>query len=220
MKRPTNFVEAISLASKFFSLSLPTTEDELKKAFRSASKVLHPDVGGDEELFKSMKEAYEKILDVAENFGCVFSDGDDFKLETTIEGIPLVSLGLGLGLMVNGKDCYSCNHQGYTKHFGVSYKVCGCEDGMIRAVFPCSSCKGTGKFEQRSGRIIDCRRCGGTGKFIHPYKMVICPKCRGSATIQSFNDEWYYRRCGTCNGTGEIKIFNPVLPKGRLMGLK
>jgi hypothetical protein len=107
----------------------------------------------------------------------------------TVDGIELSSLGLGLGPTTNGKDCENCNGMGYEVNHGYNYKVCrGCNGGRVWYK------------DWRSGRdaVRDC--------FI----------CRGSATVRIPGDE-YYNRCLTCDGCGEIIIFNPVLLKGSLM---
>lgn len=41
------------------------SQDEIKKAYRSLSKTYHPDVGGDEERFKQINEAYSVLGDPA-----------------------------------------------------------------------------------------------------------------------------------------------------------
>lgn len=39
------------------------TQAEIKKAFRDQSKTMHPDVGGDEEHFSELNEAYQTLMD-------------------------------------------------------------------------------------------------------------------------------------------------------------
>jgi DnaJ-class molecular chaperone len=39
------------------------TKDEIKKAYRKFSKTMHPDVGGDEESFDKLKQAYDVLMD-------------------------------------------------------------------------------------------------------------------------------------------------------------
>lgn len=49
------FTAAARLAEAYFGISLPTTPDELKGAFRKATKLLRGDVGGDDKKFIEMK---------------------------------------------------------------------------------------------------------------------------------------------------------------------
>jgi len=39
------------------------TDEQIKKAYRNKSKTLHPDIGGDEETFKNITEAYRILSD-------------------------------------------------------------------------------------------------------------------------------------------------------------
>ena len=216
-------IKAAALARKHFGLVLPVEFIILKKAYRDTSRKLHPDVeGGNEELFKEMYSAYEYLASLQRCPG-VFTtdaDGESSAPTTTVEGIPLSELGLGLGPTTNGRDCESCNHNGYTTGHGYHYVICQeCDErGMMPRKFPCHACDGSGKFTQRrSERVVDCKRCNGTGQYKHQFLTVPCSYCYGSKTIRvEKTDSIYYNRCWKCNGTGEIMIFNPVLPKGAL----
>jgi DnaJ-class molecular chaperone len=44
-------------------ISKDATKDEIKKAYRKLSKTMHPDVGGDEESFDELKQAYDVLMD-------------------------------------------------------------------------------------------------------------------------------------------------------------
>ena len=46
---------------KILGVPRGATEDEIKKAYRKLAMTHHPDRGGDEEQFKKIKEAYEKL---------------------------------------------------------------------------------------------------------------------------------------------------------------
>jgi len=46
---------------KILGVPRGATEDEIKKAYRKLAMTHHPDRGGDEEAFKKIKEAYEKL---------------------------------------------------------------------------------------------------------------------------------------------------------------
>lgn len=44
-------------------ISLDADDEEIKLKFRSLAQIHHPDKGGDEEIFKRIKEAYEILID-------------------------------------------------------------------------------------------------------------------------------------------------------------
>lgn len=221
----TDVSKVAKFAQEVFCLELPLGLEELKKAYRKASKKLHPDVeGGDEEAFKAMRSAYDFIAGLYGNMPGIFrqkseESGSSFTTVTK-EGIPLSELGLGLGPTTNGRDCDICGHNGYTTHHGKHYVVCqACnEQGMVPKKFCCRACNGSGKFtQQRTQRVVNCRKCNGTGIFTHPFSSNPCPVCFGTKTLWSEDTRRvFYNRCWKCEGTGEIKIFNPMLPKGAL----
>jgi DnaJ-class molecular chaperone len=104
----------------------------------------------------------------------------------TTDGTLLSELGLGLGPTKNGRDCTQCNHRGY----------------QVRLVYDsvvCPSCKGaTRKTNSRRFWGLSCLTCYDTGR------------------ISTATQKTTYERCYHCKGTGEIEIWNPVLPKGSL----
>jgi len=158
------------LAKKFFGLSLPTTVDKLKSAFRNQCKILHTDTSGKDTktAFIEMKKAYDQLVHATD---LVSANGDHALEKKTVDGTPLSELGLGLGPTKNGKDCPSCQHKGYVRRFGRSWKVCEiCDEiGSVPKEFTCRSCKGTGRFIQRNSRKeVGCLTCKGTGKLKHP----------------------------------------------------
>lgn len=214
--------KASRLAKDLFGLELPLTEDILKTAFRRAAKKCHSDTGGKDEDFIQLKNAYDFLTSDKAIAAGVFSNGFAAKVTETTEGIPLSELGLGLGPTTNGRDCEKCDHKGYVQRFGFAWQICKhCDDsGTVPQQEWCMACESSGKFKQRSGRIVDCYKCKGTGIFTHPYRRMFCPRCRGTKKVQETDKQkTYYERCSKCNGTGEIEIFNPVIPKGRLAGL-
>jgi hypothetical protein len=74
------------------------------------------------------------------------------------------------------------------------------------------------KLRHDSRKVVDCRTCSGTGKFKHPYHQMTCTECSGDRSkAQKVKTGSCYFKCGSCNGTGEIEIWNPVLAKGRLV---
>lgn len=203
-------------AANVFGLSLPICLPEFKKAYRIAAKTLHPDNGktGNAEAFLEIQWAYEHLSKTPEAF-----EGAPPSTITTVDGTPLSELGKGLGPTTNGRICPECDGNGYesVEGFG-SWKVCDrCIGGRVPRSFTCRPCNGTGKFTQKnSRRIVNCRVCRGTGLFNHPTLTMNCPDCDGTATVRIPGQNVSYHTCWKCRGVGEIKIFNPVIPKGAL----
>ena len=212
-------------AKEFFCLELPFSLYELKRAYREAAKKLHTDTSGSEETkndFIAMKECYDFLIALAKINPSLLSENGDGKTNLTtltIDDAPLYKLGLGLGPTKNGIDCSECNHKGYTEHFRVGYTTtCPTCNGIgeVPLIRRCRHCNGSGRFTQRrSRREVDCRACGGSGKSIPD--MIPCPKCFGEGLLYGKTDQVDYRKCYHCGGTGETEIYNPVLPKGRLV---
>lgn len=214
--------EARKKAEKYFGLELPVSMETLKKAFRAKAFALHQDKVGDDSKngeFVEMKEAYDYLNDVGRILDGIFTDCQDESPATTVEGIPLSELGLGLGPTTNGALCQDCQGEGYKTNYGTKEILCTeCDSwGQVPKTYPCRPCQGTGRFTQRrSGREVDCRKCHGTGLFTHPYHTKLCPECHGSKVKYVDDNRPFYNQCWACNGTGEIEILNPVLQKGAL----
>lgn len=218
-------MDTVFAAKHFFNVDLPVLSSLLKQRFREASRRLHPDVGGDEEQFKRMKAAYEGIL----KSGLTVESQD--QTERLVDGTPLSQLGLGLGPNTNGRDCEDCGAKGYRKHQDMKFVNCKTCLG-VGVLQPCRACSTTGRFTLRNGNKVSCRRCNAKGFIIRsdlrrPFMgwtpwdiqftgLSICPHCLGSGTAGEQTGKVLYYRCGGCNGTGEIKIYNPVILKGAM----
>ena len=48
---------------KTLNINRNSSQDKIKKSFRSLSKKHHPDKGGDEAIFKELSEAYDTLSD-------------------------------------------------------------------------------------------------------------------------------------------------------------
>ena len=215
------------------------TLPQLKKAFRTQSFIHHPDHGGTEESFQKLHEAYEALLQ-----GSVSAAGPHVPIETeTIEGNPLADLGKGYPLTESAITCDICHEAGFKAfHDRVSKeKTCSMCRGTGAFSYPCGGCRGTGKNTnpQTGLPVADCIACGGVGRYYPPSKdnsrhggftvkhitlpdgtpvrANKCNTCRGSGTVSylaDLDEVSCYTRCRKCEGRGEVKIYNPVLPRG------
>lgn len=84
------------------------TKAEIKKAFRNLSKKHHPDVGGDEEEFKRIQEAYETLSDdkkrAAYDSGGVYVSEDEMEKKARANLIHAFLSALNGGLISNIYD--------------------------------------------------------------------------------------------------------------------
>lgn len=59
---PSSFITPYNDPYAILGIQKNATKDEIKKAYHSKAKELHPDVGGSTQAFQDLQEAYEKLL--------------------------------------------------------------------------------------------------------------------------------------------------------------
>lgn len=195
------------------------TSDEIKKKYYKLSKKLHPDVGGDSNLFSQINEAYEifsneklrKDWDKRSRFGKNYKLVNEFKnYEQTI-----LSKTWEKGKFDKIKSETDLHiHLEVEKNFG----------GVIeyQRWVTCKSCKGTGLdlrgkivIKDENGNILKqfenedgCDFCEGTGK---DWRDEVCSFCEGKGKTGSII-------CGDCQGKrrilGNQKLEKIKFPKG------
>ncbi len=210
--------QVVQLIEKHFKLSVPFSLENLTSCFRKACKKCHPDLGGDAEIFKVISSLYSHVLENKLRFSYLFTDHITVIGLVTTQGDLLDDLGKGLGQMVNGSKCASCDHKGYTENCAQAWSKCISCEGRGRIIYKqnCLSCSGSGKFTQaRSRRIVNCLTCHGSG-FTNRPGINLCFKCWGSGELPSKGMIVSYNTCYACKGSGETRMFNPVLRKGVL----
>lgn len=203
---------------QILNITLPCSMAELKSAYRQASFNAHPDHGGTSEAMRLVLEAYNSL----KNSSSITEDGVVVGVLKTVSGIPLTDLGLGLGPTKNSVDCKQCQAKGYTEYLSqdlLTCKDCDGEGWTYSYQVDCKPCNGTGKFIQTfTKKEVTCRVCKGTGKFLRQfYHIQRCQPCDGLGRYYKLNGRKLYNECSWCAGTGQREIYNPVLPKARLM---
>lgn len=227
----------------FFGLEREYSMQELKAAFRQIASKTHPDVGGIREDFERVMSFFNVLLNHCTNFGkrpdgTLIVGGDK-----TVEGHKLVDLGKGYAITESAKTCETCNGIGYTsfrREDHKEYRTCDVCNGTGIFSYPCKKCGGYGQYI-RNGKVIgECNLCGGSGRFYPENKRptrgffdtikyipgtmkrgISCKKCGGSGQIwvPVMSDKLFHTICQQCDGIGEIRIFNPVLPRGLFAGV-
>jgi DnaJ-class molecular chaperone len=242
MKAPSP-QEAALLLRTHFGLDAPVSPHTFRMRYRALALDLHPDRAGPgaTAAFQNMQNAYERIIQCAPIFQC--DHGKASLHDNTVDGTSLATLGLGLGPNVNAQECSKCKGSGYTTTWGQKWVVCDDCDEEGWPLRTCPQCKGTCGFTSLEGEHVMCWTCRDVGKVRVPQRVVsairrkqeqkyrrygtrffdffdsswLCASCRGThQKTVSDKEQPNHQKCGHCHGAGEVRIYNPVIPKGRL----
>ena len=207
-------------------VSPDASEAELKKSYRKKALSLHPDKGGDPELFKEVTSAYEVLSDSSKR-----EMYDRFGAEGLSEG--------GMGGGMDPQDLFSQLFGGAGGFFGGGGRPRGPRKGKdlvhrVKATLEdlyngkltklalqkhvlCAKCQGRGGKE---GAVKTCNTCNGQGvkvvlRQLGPMVQQMqqtCPDCHGQGEQINPKD-----RCTQCNGkkiTQERKVLEVRIDKG------
>jgi molecular chaperone DnaJ len=190
------------------------SEDEIKKAFRSLARELHPDVSDEpdaEERFKEVVEAYEVLSsserrEIYDRFGHeglrsggftpTFDLGNLSDLFSAFFGDDL--FGVGARRARRGADVGA----------EVEIELVEAASGVTKQVpfqvtVPCELCEGSGAEPGTSP--VQCTSCGGSGRLQQVSRSVFgefirtatCPRCNGSGRVIE-------SPCKQCRGAGRM----------------
>ena len=228
----------ISTAAEILGIELPTKIQIAKKAFRNLAMFFHPDKGGDPDKFRDIKQAYQTIEDHPETLSV---DSEVEILQRTVNGVELSTLGKGYNLQTSAKQCDNCEGVGFhILHEPRAVDCPSCNATGWKHV-ACSRCGGSGK---GNAKMPICPQCKGSGSFV-PHDMAVkkgmkpksfgfndlyglfgtgrhwpdnhyCNNCGGTGNVLDQTGKKYAVTCSECKGIGEVKMWNPVLPRGLL----
>lgn len=219
-------------ASKILRIDLPTTGNALKSAFRRRSREVHPDhsVAVDaKEQFQLLSAAYEYAQ--VQPSWLIQIEGAQAEIAAVCDdGTPLVDLGKGLGPTTNGRPCDGCGSKGFTSYTAGEVPCSDCRSTFGGEVsYRCRRCGGDGTFKRNGRNVGQCNGCRGSGWIretrrerhaglfgFHFGVQNRCVTCKGRGTVKDPRGRVIYNKCDRCKGTGEILVFNPVIPKGLL----
>ena len=207
---------------EILGVSKDATDAEIKKAFRSKARELHPDVKkapDAEERFKELNEAYDVLSDSKkraqyDRFGTIpgaggggaqYVDFDDifgggFGMEDIFSTFFGGAGGRSGGAQVRkeGRD------MGRGLHLTLQEVATGVKKEIVYdRLAPCEECGGTGCAE--GGQEVTCSKCNGTGRITtvqrtflgNMQSVVTCDECGGTGhTIDT--------PCPECEGQGRI----------------
>ncbi len=214
-------------------VSRGAAESDIKKAFRSLARDLHPDVNrhdpAAEEKFKEVAEAYEVLKEpesraIYDRYGHdgVRSRGYEPHYEqANINDLfsALFSGGEGLGSIFGGRPTGPQRGQdaGVEVEVTLDDVAAGAEKQLeIDLIVICSNCNGNGA--EPGTPIEACPTCGGTGEVRSvarsPFGQVVrahaCNDCGGDGRVAE-------TPCGVCEGVGrerERRSFSVGIPAG------
>jgi len=166
-----------------------SSQDEIKKAYRTKAKKLHPDIGGDEDAFKECSEAYSVLSD------------NEKKIHYDTFGHQSPRMG-GNGNVdpfemfrrnFNGMGGNQRRRQvkGQDTRINIKFTLEELFTGIDKTVkykrnVKCGTCDGSGGTGKKT-----CSKCGGSGELIEIQQM-------GQMVMQQV------RSCHVCGGTGEM----------------
>ena len=211
-------------ACRWLRVSLPTTENVIKTAYRRRARQEHPDISKAQDATARMArliEAYEWVISNCELEHVVgnTSNGKGFVL--TECGRKVVELGLGLGPLKNGTPCPECNAKGYR---AIHSRMKDCPDCKmeeygflhLEKLFRCKRCGGDGVFKINGKAKGECYGCHGSDWYKPKNRYARCYTCGGLGRVEDRSGAPTYHLCMKCDGTGELEMWNPVIPKGLL----
>ncbi len=223
-----------SMYADILGIELPTELRLVKSAFRKKALLYHPDRGGDPKAFRDIEQAYRELIKHSEILKSIGS-----PIKATVNGKLLTDLGKGYPINVSAKTCENCEGRGYRILHKPRFVKCNSCHGDGWKRLKCKRCNGTKKY-RKNGRVVgDCYACNGTGEFVpHEYsvkrgmrprrvsifdtmmgtriwpKNHYCDTCDGEGRYLKEDGQACAIECDECKGIGEIKLFNPVLPRG------
>lgn len=197
---------------KILGVNSQATKKEIKKAYRDLSKKHHPDVGGNETIFKEINEAYSVLSDDqkrSEYDNPIFNIFDKFDFpfaESMFSNMyrrPRRSTD-SINMRMRGKDL------NYVIDISLYESICGL-DREFEYEFEdiCSKCRGVGGITTEN-----CSKCQGVGFItitsqsgnMRVINQSPCDICKGRGyTAQD--------KCEECEGTGKIIRHEKIIIK-------
>lgn len=191
-------------------LNKNATQSDIKKSYKNLAKKSHPDVGGDEEKFKEISEAYETLSD--ENKRKEYDTFGHNKPNGYNRNYQDMS-----GFGFNPKN-QARNRKGRDYRVNIHVSLEDIFEGGTKKIkynrdAACTTCNSVGGFGNAK-----CIKCDGNGYLIEhtrtPFgiiqNVVTCNHCNGLG-------ETYQDKCGECNGSGvktKEENIEIVIPKG------
>jgi molecular chaperone DnaJ len=191
------------------------SQDEIKKAFRSLARKLHPDVNrepGAEDQIKEINEAYEVLSDpekrtLYDRFGHS-GLGGAAGFDPFAGSDPLGSIFEAFfGGAATGRGTQRGPQRGadlrYTLQLSFEEAIFGTEKEITyRRLETCTACRGSGA--EPGTDPVRCPKCNGQGEirtrspFLNMVTVTTCDQCRGEGVVVAIP-------CRECKGEGRVR---------------
>jgi molecular chaperone DnaJ len=180
-----------------------SNESEIKKAYRQLAKTKHPDVGGDENEFKEISEAYEVLSnpDKKKNYDMYGHNGR--PAANGFGGMNMDDLFREFGFANNFAQNRSRPRFGQDLRINIPLTLEEILNGTNKTIkynrnAACTSCNSAGGHD-----INTCPTCHGQGSVVQHVRTPMgimqtveqCPSCYGLGTT-------YAVQCNICQGEG------------------
>lgn len=225
MGKMTNYYEILGV-------SQDAAQDEIKKAFRTKARELHPDVNkapDAEEKFKELGKAYETLMDEdkrslydrygedgLKNAGYDQGGPFDYGFGNINDIFETFFSGFGGGFSSRSVDP-NAPQRGHDLRLDLQLEfeeaVFGIEKEIkIDHLESCKECYGTGA--QPGTKPSTCPTCGGQGRVSQVTQTILgsfsqvttCPKCQGSGKVIG-------SPCKKCSGEGRVEAEKTIKVK-------
>ncbi|NPD30313.1 molecular chaperone DnaJ [Eggerthellaceae bacterium zg-1084] len=191
------------------------SEDDIKKAFRSRARKLHPDVNKSddaEEQFKELNEAYDVLSDPAkrsayDRFGTIPGAGGGQSGYVDLDDL-FGGMGSIFSSFFNNGGGPTARPEGRDMGVGLRLTLEEVATGARKEIVydrlsPCPECGGRGCGDD--GREAVCPDCGGSGRVVTVQRTFLgdmqtattCARCGGSGAVIE-------NPCAECDGQGRV----------------
>ncbi|MDO4258626.1 MAG: molecular chaperone DnaJ [Actinomycetaceae bacterium] len=187
---------------------------DIKKAYRTKARTLHPDYGGDEEAFKDLSVAYEVLSDPDKRRMYDLGGTDALRGGGPMGADPFMDLGdifggLFGGAFGGGGGPVPRQRRGQDQMLGVEVTLEEATFGTTKEIrnptyTVCESCQGS--MCAHGTEPVTCASCNGSGTTVRVQTTILgrmqtsgpCSTCQGHGnTIPA--------PCQECSGTGRVR---------------
>lgn len=173
--------------------------EEIKKAYKVKARQTHPDVGGNEEEFKLVNEAYSVLSDQQKKN--TYDNPNQFHHNHFEFDMNDFFGGFGFGFNMRQEEFENLDIQtSVNVSLSDIYQDKKATVNFTRNV-PCGKCDGTGVEE--SEESVECLHCDGSGRKRRNGLLVECEYCQGHGSIHT-------AKCSSCKGE-KLKPKNETL---------